>query len=59
MGVMSGFFSSLPWYAWVAIVAILATAFQKIVQSIHQHEERMEWIKQGKDPADLDADDEE
>lgn len=51
MGAMLAFLNSLPWYAWVTIVAILAGAFQKIVRSIHQHEERMEMIKQGIDPS--------
>ena len=53
---MLGFLDSLPWYAWVAIVAVLAAMFQKIVHSIHQHEERMALIKQGKDPATFDED---
>ena len=51
---MLEFMSSLPWYAWVAIVAILAGAFQSVVKSIHRHEQRMAMIKQGLDPSKLD-----
>lgn len=59
MLLQSGFFSVLPWYAWVAIVAILAAMFQRIVASMHQHEERMALIKQGKDPNVIRDDDED
>ena len=51
--------SSLPWYAWVAIVAILAGAFQSVVKSIHRHEQKMAMIKQGMDPSTLDKDDDD
>ncbi len=56
MGVMLELLKSFPWFAWVAIVAVLAAAFQKIVRSIHEHEERMALIKQGKDPSKRDED---
>lgn len=36
--------------AWFAIVAIIAPMFQRVVASMHQHEERMVRINQGKDP---------
>jgi hypothetical protein len=53
---MIEFLRSIPWYAWVAIVAILAGAFQAVVKSIHRHEQRMAMIKQGMDPSKLDDD---
>ena len=55
---MTQFLSSLPWYAWVGIVAILAGAFQSVVKSIHRHEQKMAMIKQGMDPSKLRDDDE-
>ena len=56
MGAMLDFLKEIPWYAWIAIVAIIAGAFQKIVSSIHRHEERMAMIKQGTDPSNHDDD---
>ena len=56
MGSMLDFLKGIPWFAWIAIVAIIAAAFQKLVHSMHQHEERMEMIKQGGDPSQADED---
>ena len=41
---------SIPWFAWIAIVAILAGAVKSIVQMTHEHAERMESIRQGREP---------
>lgn len=41
----------IPWYAWVAIVAILAGATRAIIAQSHRHEQRMEMIKRGLDPS--------
>ncbi len=53
---MIDFLRAIPWYAWVAIVAILAGAFQSTVKAIHRHEEKMAMIKQGMDPSKHDED---
>ena len=41
---------SLPWFAWVGIVAILAAATKSIIRSFLEHEQRMAMIKQGMHP---------
>ena len=51
---MIDFLRVIPWYAWVAIIAILAGAFQTVVKAIHRHEEKMAMIKWGMDPSQLD-----
>ncbi len=51
---MTDFLKSIPWFAWVAIVAIVAGAFQGIVKAMHRHEEKMAMIKQGMDPSKSD-----
>lgn len=45
---------SIPWFAWVAIVAIVSSALVSIAKSIHRHQERMAMIKQGLDPTKLE-----
>lgn len=42
--------SSLPWYAWIAIVAITGSTMSSIVRANHSHQQRMAMIKQGMDP---------
>jgi len=44
------FMSSLPWYAWIAIVAITGSTMSSIVRANHSHQQRMAMIKQGMDP---------
>ena len=44
----------IPWFAWIAIVAILCSAVVSVFKGIHRHEERMEMIKQGMDPSKID-----
>ena len=46
--------TSIPWYGWVAIVAIVCSALVKIVTNIHRHEERMAMIEKGQDPSRVD-----
>ena len=41
---------SMPWYGWVAIVAILGGTVKGVVASSLRHQERMAMIKQGVDP---------
>ena len=40
--------ASLPWYAWVAIVAIVGGVATKITTMVLTHRERMEAIRQGR-----------
>lgn len=47
------FASGVPWYAWVAIVAIGGGIIRQIVVMSHKHQERMEMIRHGMDPRDL------
>ncbi|MHC5064346.1 MAG: hypothetical protein ACYTG5_10275 [Planctomycetota bacterium] len=42
--------SRLPWYAWVAIVAIVCGTINAMMRRSHAHTERMAMIKQGMDP---------
>ncbi len=53
---MIDFLKAIPWFAWIAIIAILAGAFQSIVKVIHSHEEKMAMIKQGMDRSKVDED---
>ncbi|MCA9319602.1 MAG: hypothetical protein KDB53_02645 [Planctomycetes bacterium] len=41
---------AIPWYAIVAIIAIVGGITSSIVRSKHRHAERMEMIKRGQDP---------
>ena len=41
---------SIPWYAWVAIVAILGGSATKITKMIITHVENMERIRHGDSP---------
>lgn len=40
----------LPWYAWVAMVAIICSSWSSMAKASHRHQERMALIRQGKDP---------
>ncbi len=37
----------LPWFAWVAIVAILCSSISGILVQVHRHRERMAMIQNG------------
>jgi hypothetical protein len=43
---------TLPWFAWIAIVAIAGGAVREVMKLSHRHRERMEMIQQGMDPGD-------
>ncbi len=45
---------SIPWFAWIAIIAIISSAVVSLVGLIHRHDERMAMIKQGMDPSQSD-----
>jgi len=44
------FMRSIPWWAWIPIVAILGGTMQGLVKMSHRHRERMEMIRQGIKP---------
>lgn len=44
------FLTSIPWFAWIAIVAIVCGAVTKIVAMRQEHVERMAQIQQGYAP---------
>jgi hypothetical protein len=46
---------ALPWYAWVAIVAIIGSTIGSVTNMIIKHHERMEMIRQGMNPDALAA----
>jgi hypothetical protein len=39
--------SSLPWFAWVAIIALILSMIKSVIAMTHAHTERMEKIKHG------------
>ncbi len=41
---------ALPWFAWVAIVAIVFGCLSGIIQGARTHRERLEMIRQGMHP---------
>jgi hypothetical protein len=41
---------SIPWFAWIAIVAIISSGAVQIVTASHRHAERIELIRQGIHP---------
>jgi hypothetical protein len=45
---------SLPWFAWIAIAAILGGTVRSIVKANHHHQQRMEMIANGMDPTLID-----
>ncbi len=40
----------IPWYAWIAIIAIIGGTVSSLVRVILRHQERMERIRRGMDP---------
>ena len=45
---------ALPWFAWIAIVAIVGTTVRSVIKANHHHQQRMELIHQGMDPSLID-----
>ena len=54
MEILIDVLGSLPWFAWIAIVAIMGGTAQSITKAIHHHRQRMELIQQGMDPRLID-----
>jgi hypothetical protein len=44
------FLPAMPWYAWVAIAAILGGSLTGVARVLTQHRERMAMIQQGIHP---------
>jgi hypothetical protein len=42
--------ASMPWFAWIAIVAIVCGSFSEIVKAALRHNERMAMIRMGLNP---------
>jgi hypothetical protein len=40
----------IPWWAWIAIIAIVMGGIGQILRQRHKHLERMELIRQGINP---------
>lgn len=51
--------TSMPWYAWIAIVAIVCGAITKMLSMTHEHRERLEMIRQGMNPGPFKGRDDE
>ena len=54
---MDSILNSIPWYGWVAIVAILSGSLTAIVRASYQHQQRMAMIRQGMDPGSAGQED--
>ncbi len=56
MGLASveGVLNAFPWWAWIAIVAVVGETVRQVVKMNHKHRERIEMIRQGMDPRDHD-----
>jgi hypothetical protein len=50
MEALSNLIAGMPWFGWVAIVAIVMGVTYSIVLASMRHTERMEQIRQGMDP---------
>jgi len=50
MEVLEDVLESIPWYAWVAIIAIIGGTVTSVTKMILHHQERMEMIQRGMDP---------
>ena len=42
--------AAMPWYGWIALVAVLGGTVISLVTASQRHQERMEKIKKGIDP---------
>ena len=45
--------SGIPWFAWIAIVAIVSSSIGGIAKMRYKHLERIEMIRQGMNPDDI------
>jgi len=49
------FCESIPWFAWIPIVAIISGSVVKVVAMQHCHAERMAMIQAGMNPGEKPA----
>ena len=42
--------STIPWFAWIALVAIVCGCLSGLVKMYYDHQERLEMIRQGMHP---------
>ena len=42
--------NTIPWFAWIPIVAIICGTIGGVVKSVHTHNERMAMIRMGMHP---------
>ncbi|GAC1464630.1 MAG: hypothetical protein NVSMB9_03480 [Isosphaeraceae bacterium] len=47
---VSGFLSGMPWFAWVAIVAIISSGLGALAKLRYRHLERIGMVRQGIHP---------
>lgn len=52
---MHGIIQALPWFAWVAIIAIVGGCITSITRMCMRHRERMAMITQGMHPDNKNA----
>lgn len=50
MGQVVSILAPIPWFAWIAIIAIVCGAVTKVVAMSHRHRERMMMIQAGMHP---------
>jgi hypothetical protein len=50
MQTVSVVLESIPWFAWIPIVAMICGTIGGIVKSVHCHNERMAMIRMGMHP---------
>ncbi len=50
MHTVESILTSIPWFAWIPIVAIICGAIGGIVKSVQVHDERMAMIRMGMHP---------
>ena len=46
----------IPWFGWIAIISVTSGTVIQLMRLSHRHEERMEMIRQGRDPEALSED---
>jgi cation transporter-like permease len=50
MNAIVSILNALPWFAWIAIVAIISGSLSSVVKMLITHHERIEMIRQGMNP---------
>jgi hypothetical protein len=53
MHIIGDIVRDIPWYGWIAIVAIISGTTRSVIAASHRHEQRMEMIKRGLDPSSI------